>query len=190
MKKHIPNILSASRIIAAAYLFTFKDFYSPVFLGIFIFCAFTDFLDGKLARKFHCESMLGSALDTIGDALTYFSLIKILVVEKMIPMEIFMWLLVLVAICFVGALIPLIKFKKMFSPHTVLSKFLGAGLFLMPIAVQAISPTTYLIILAAYATICAVEVFSIQVVNKEPYDALSIFHAIKNRNKGTADTEN
>ena len=60
-------------------------------------------------------------------------------------------------------------------------KFLGAALFFMPLAVQFIQPTTYLIILTAYATLVEAEVFMIQVLNKEPYDALSIFHAIKNR---------
>lgn len=82
MKKHIPNILSASRIIAASFLFTYNDFYDPVFLCIYVFCATTDFLDGKFARKYHCETVLGAALDTIGDALTYLSLIKILIVQK------------------------------------------------------------------------------------------------------------
>lgn len=179
--KHIPNILSLSRIIAASFLFTFNDFYDHTFLALYVFCAFTDFFDGKIARKYHCESMLGAALDTIGDAMTYLPLIKILLVQKLIPSWIFAWLLVDIVVCFIGALIPLIRFKTFFSPHTVLSKFLGAALFFMPIAVQVIKPLTYLVLLAGYATLCLVEVFSIQVINKEPYDALSIFHAIKNR---------
>ena len=183
MKKHIPDILSVSRIIAASFLFTYNDFYDPVFLCIYVFCAATDFLDGKFARKYHCETVLGAALDTIGDALTYLSLIKIIIVQKIIPNWIFMWLLVDMAFCLIGAFIPLIKFKKFFSPHTYLSKFLGAALFFLPIAVQFVPPTVYLIILTVYATICEVEVFSIQVVNNEPYDALSIIHAIKNRTK-------
>ena len=63
MIKHIPNILSFSRIIAASFLFTFNDFYNPVFLCIYVFCAATDFFDGKIARKYKCESKLGAALD-------------------------------------------------------------------------------------------------------------------------------
>ena len=179
--KFVPNILSISRIIAASFLFTFNDFYEPMFLVLYIWGAFSDFFDGKIARKYHCESVLGAALDTIGDALTYLPLIKILLVQKLIPNWIFMWLLVDMAFCLIGAFIPLIRFKKFFSPHTWLSKFLGAALFFMPLAVQFIQPTTYLIILTAYATLVEAEVFMIQVLNKEPYDALSIFHAIKNR---------
>ncbi|MBQ7116974.1 MAG: CDP-alcohol phosphatidyltransferase family protein [Clostridia bacterium] len=181
--KYIPNLLSASRIIAAAFLFTFNSFYEPTFLIIYIYCAATDFFDGRIARKYHCESMLGAALDTIGDLMTYLPLIKILLVQRLIPGWIFVWLFVDIVICFIGALIPLIRFKTFFSPHTILSKFLGAALFFMPLAVQMVKPLTYLILLASYATLCLVEVFSIQVINKEPYDALSIIHAIKNARK-------
>ena len=97
--KFVPNILSISRIIAASFLFTFNDFYEPMFLVLYIWCAFSDFFDGKIARKYHCESVLGAALDTIGDALTYLPLIKILLVQKLIPNWIFMWLLVDMAFC-------------------------------------------------------------------------------------------
>ncbi len=181
--KYVPNLLSASRIIVAAFLFTFNSFYEPIFLVLYVYCAATDFFDGKIARKYNCESMLGAALDTIGDAMTYLPLIKILLVQKLIPNWIFVWLLVDIVICFIGALIPLVRFKTFFSPHTLLSKFLGAALFFMPLAVQFVKPLTYLVLLTVYATICLVEVFSIQVINKEPYDALSIIHAIKNLKK-------
>lgn len=183
--KYVPNLLSASRIIAAAFLFSFNSFYEPVFLIIYLFCAATDFFDGKIARRYHCESMLGAALDTIGDMMTYLPLIKILLVQRLIPGWIFAWLLVDIVICFIGALIPFIRFKTFFSPHTILSKFLGAALFFMPLAVQVVKPLTYLILLAGYATLCLAEVFSIQVINKEPYDALSVIHAIKNARKAS-----
>lgn len=140
----------------------------------------SDFLDGKIARKYHCESILGTGLDTIGDATTYLALVRILLVQKLIPNWIFIWLVVDMIVCAISCLIPFVRFKKFFAPHTILSKFLGAALFFLPVAVQFISPLSYLVVLAVYATICLIEVLAIQVVNKEPYDALSIVHAIKN----------
>ena len=48
MKKHIANIVTFSRVIAAMVLFTFKEIGTP-FLIIYVFCAFTDFVDGPIA---------------------------------------------------------------------------------------------------------------------------------------------
>jgi cardiolipin synthase len=71
----IPNILSGGRIILAfLYLIVFRaqdfDGKQGVLAGILIVSAITDFLDGKIARKFHMVSELGKILDPIADKLT------------------------------------------------------------------------------------------------------------------------
>lgn len=181
--KYVPNILSGSRIIAASFLFTFNDFYKPVFLALYIFCAFTDFLDGKIARKYHCESKLGAALDSIGDGMTYLPLLKILIVQKLIPSWLVVWILVDLALAFVGAFIALGRFKKFFIPHTYVGKLLGGVVFVFPLMVQFVPINVWLIAIAVTATINVAEIIYIQAVSKEAEDVLSVFHVNKNVKK-------
>ena len=181
--KYVPNALSISRIAVAAFLFTFNDLYDYLFLALYVYCALTDFLDGKIARKYHCESKFGTALDTIGDAGTYFALLKILATQKMVPGWIVIWLLVAVAFAVVAAFITLIRFKKFFLPHTFLSKILGGMVFGLPIVVQVIPVLTWMTIIGVMATISVIEILLIQILTKEADDALSIFHINKKTEK-------
>lgn len=183
--KYVPNILSVSRIIGASFLFTFNDFYEPVFLILYIFCASTDFLDGKIARKYHCESKLGAALDSIGDGMTYLPLLKILVIQKMVPMWIVIWLLVAIAFAFIGAFIALARFKKFFIPHTYIGKLLGGVIFVLPVMAQFMPVIAWITVIAITATVNIFEIIYIQIVSKEPQDVLSIFHV----NKATENKE-
>ena len=181
--KYVPNILSISRVIAASFLFTFNDFYDPTFLAIYIFCAATDFFDGKIARKYHCESKLGTALDSIGDGMTYLPLLKILVVQKAVPNWIVIWLIVDIGLALVAAFIALIKFKKFFFSHTYIGKLLGLVIFVLPIMVQFMPLIAWVSVIVLNATINVVEIIYINIVSKEAQDVLSVFHVNKNLDK-------
>jgi cardiolipin synthase (CMP-forming) len=72
----IPNILSLFRIILIpifAYVYTkaesSRDYY--IAAGILWISVITDFLDGKIARKFNMISDLGKVLDPVADKLTH-----------------------------------------------------------------------------------------------------------------------
>lgn len=71
----IPNILSAFRIVLAfliPYIYWKPDlaYRMQWLLAIIALSALTDFLDGKIARKFHMISEVGKILDPIADKLT------------------------------------------------------------------------------------------------------------------------
>lgn len=177
--KYVPNILSGSRIIAASFLFTYNDFYDPVFLCLYIFCAATDFFDGKIARKYHCESKLGAALDSVGDGMTYLPLLKILIVQKMVPSWIVIWLFAAIGVALIGATIALIKFKKFFIPHTYIGKLLGGVIFVLPVMVQFMPVIAWLVVISVTATINVLEIIYIQLASKKAQDVLSVFHVNK-----------
>ncbi|MCL2299123.1 MAG: CDP-alcohol phosphatidyltransferase family protein, partial [Firmicutes bacterium] len=64
--KHIPNILSLSRIpLSVAMVFLTK--YPNLFIGLYAAAGVADVLDGMLARRFRWESKLGAKLDSAGD---------------------------------------------------------------------------------------------------------------------------
>lgn len=65
---NVPNILTASRLGMAIVLFVLIEFNQWLAcLGVFIVAAFTDWLDGYLARKWQMGSTLGRNMDPLVD---------------------------------------------------------------------------------------------------------------------------
>ncbi len=68
LKSHIPNFLSAIRIIVAPiFIYTFTSGLYLVSLMIIIFTGVTDAMDGYIARKISATSDIGAYLDVISD---------------------------------------------------------------------------------------------------------------------------
>lgn len=68
--KHIPNIISACRIILSISLLFF--FWQPViFFSIYLICGLSDIVDGMLARGLKVSGKLGAKLDSVGDFLLF-----------------------------------------------------------------------------------------------------------------------
>ena len=73
MNKNVPNILTMARIVCTPLIILF--FLLPIKHGIGVFIAlgiyavgcFTDFLDGKIARKYNLVSDFGRFMDQIAD---------------------------------------------------------------------------------------------------------------------------
>lgn len=71
MKQQIPNMLSASRIVAAIFIFVCVLIDQPASYiaatALFVLASITDYFDGSLARRFKVVSSLGIFLDTTSD---------------------------------------------------------------------------------------------------------------------------
>ena len=148
--KHIPNILSVSRIFLSLSLFFVTK--SPVwFIVIYALSGLTDFLDGYIARRFHLQTDLGAKLDTIGDTTLIIVIASsILAIPWIVPsympwvkegiIENLARILVLVAVIIFVKLVNLIliriKFGEFNSVHTIFNKCIGLPIFLaVPICV-------------------------------------------------------
>ena len=66
MKRHIPNIITLSRIPMAVAL-PFVQSSPAVFWTLYLLCGLSDILDGAVARSTGTVSRLGERLDTIAD---------------------------------------------------------------------------------------------------------------------------
>jgi len=138
--KHVPNLLSAARLLAAPYIFWLlwtKQFDTA--LVWFALAGITDALDGYLARKLHVESPTGAYLDPIADKVLLSGAFLILAMNGAIPT----WLTVLVlgregAILFVAGIFLLKKTRKSFPP-TLAGKLSTAVQIVFILAVVAAS---------------------------------------------------
>lgn len=165
MKKHIANIVTLSRVAGAIVLF-FCNEISSLFLSVYVFCGFTDLIDGPIARKTNSSSALGATLDTVGDVMTYLALTKILIMKKLVPLWILIWIISAGLMFGVCALVSNHRFKKFYLPHTWLGKIFGGSVFVLPIAMQFMSGKIWMSVICTIATIHSFELLYIQLKNK------------------------
>ena len=86
---NLPNKLSCLRIILVpvmALIFLLDFAYAPLIaVVVFALAAFTDFLDGKIARKYNMVTDLGKLLDPIADKLLVLFALFLVVEANLIP---------------------------------------------------------------------------------------------------------
>ena len=78
MRKHIPNLLSLSRVLLTPvflYFLLFSSHGHAKFISaiIFTFASITDAFDGKIARKYGVETRFGKFLDPLADKILILS---------------------------------------------------------------------------------------------------------------------
>jgi len=133
MLKHIPNIISISRIVLViALLFTFHN--ALLFLVLYLICGLSDVIDGYIARKTKTESELGAKLDSIAD----FALFAVITVFVIILMGnkilIFLPLIIIIALIrFANIAIAAYKYHSFATLHTWGNKLTGLLLFTTPL---------------------------------------------------------
>lgn len=86
MKKNIPNILTALRLIMVPFLgyFMYSEKYI-LSLAIFAIGGFTDILDGFIARKCNLVTKWGKVFDPLADKLMQVTALTFLVIQDFIP---------------------------------------------------------------------------------------------------------
>ena len=156
MINNVANILTSFRILGSILLLLFPVF-SKAFYSIYLFCGFTDMIDGAIARKTESVSEFGARLDTIADfVFMTVALIKIVPPSSYSPMDVD-WIII-VALIKVGAVVAVfIRKKKLLSIHSVLNKATGFALFLLPLTLT-FAPTTYSVAaVSVLATVAVVQ---------------------------------
>lgn len=191
LKRNLANIISAIRIIAGACLYLFSDI-TGGFIAIYIVCGITDLLDGPVARKFNSTSAVGAALDTVGDAVTYMALAKILLVKRMIPIWIVYWMLGVLGLHIIAGLVSFKKTKKFYVVHSLFGKILGGSIFVLPFAMWIVSKTgleyiqtvhILLAIIAGFSTIAGIESLAIQSKILDPQTQIKTIYGLIKNNK-------
>ena len=91
MSKHIPNIITSIRIALLPFVYLFYlthwfPYSQYVAITIFIIAAITDFLDGKIARKYNLVSNIGKMLDPIADKMLFYTGLFLAIVTGILPL--------------------------------------------------------------------------------------------------------
>jgi phosphatidylglycerophosphate synthase len=135
MRLNIPRILLYSRLLFAIIIVcvTFFPCSSPKIIVLFLmyFGILTDIFDGLIARRLNVSTENLRLLDTVFDLLFYVSILFFIV--SINPRELSENLLLIsIIIILEGSMyiISLVRFRKLPSPHAILSKFWGLYLII------------------------------------------------------------
>ena len=151
---HIPNIITALRILGAACLLLCNPA-GVAFWIIYGLCGLSDMLDGYMARKLHAESKTGAMLDSMADiCFVAFCAIRLLPVLQ-IPTWLWIWAGLIVIIKIINQISALVVHKRLCFFHTTANKLTGLLLFLfVPTMFWSIVPIA---IVAGIATFAAIQ---------------------------------
>lgn len=155
-KMNIANLTTLSRIVFAAIVL-FSDTFSVQFYIFYLLGAFTDMIDGTVARKTNTVSEYGSKLDTAAD----FVFVVVCLI-KMIPALnidawIYVWVVAIVVIKVINVVSGYVKQKKFVAVHTVMNKVTGALLFALPLTSHLVELRYSAIVVCAVATFAAIQ---------------------------------
>ena len=154
--KHIPNIITALRIVGAFGLL-FYDFRSAVFWTLYLVCGLSDMLDGFLARKLRCESKAGASLDSVADlAFVACCCVKLIPVLNL-PLWLWIWAGAIVVVKVINQISALVMYKKFCFPHTFANKATGLLLFVAVPLTIFLEASVPMVVTAALATFAAVQ---------------------------------
>ena len=156
MIKNVANILTSFRILGSILLLLFPAF-SVEFYSIYLFCGFSDMIDGTIARKTNSAGEFGAKMDTVADLVfVAVSLIKWLPTIQ-IPGWLWIWGSV-IAIIKIGNIVWGYVSKKQFiSLHTVMNKVTGLLLFLLPFTLSFVKLKYSALIVCLVATFSAIQ---------------------------------
>ena len=167
MTKHIANTLTGCRILGSILLLFFPVF-SVAFYIIYLFCGFSDMIDGTIARKTNSTSKFGSQLDTIADfVFVVVSLFKLLPALH-IPHWLWIWSGVIAVIKISNIIWGYVSKKQFISMHTIMNKVTGFLLFLLPLIMLFWEWNYIAIVVCAIATLSAIQEGFYIITDREP----------------------
>ena len=173
--KKIPNILCILRIVLSLSFLLLRPF-SGLFLAVYLFCGFTDMIDGYIARKANAVSTLGAALDSAADTMFIGILMLVLLPIMKIPQWIWIYIAVIAAVRIASVLIAYIKYRKIAMLHTYSNKATGLILFTVPILYSYIDMSLLGGIVCTIALLSAAEEMLLQIRSRAlNRDAKGIF---------------
>ena len=172
--KHIPNMLSFSRVILTILLIFISPTLGLISFIVYCVAGFTDMIDGPLARRIpNGQSKIGTALDSTADML----MIIVGVFFIMPAMEIWtgLWFTVIGALVFKilsASISGLVKHKQVLFTHTIMNKVAALFLFSAPIVYFIIGShlaiNVYIVFIVCWVFVATLEEAAINLLLVKP----------------------
>lgn len=157
MKRHIPNIITLSRIPMAVAL-PFVQSSPAVFWALYLLCGLSDVLDGAVARSTGTVSRLGEKLDTIADIIFVAVWIVLFIPAMNVGRWLWIWTGVIALIKVVNVISGLAMKKGFVAKHTPANKATGILLFLLPMVILLeVIKVPYIVLVCLLATFAAIQ---------------------------------
>ena len=157
MKRHIPNIITLSRIPMAVAL-PFVQSSPAIFWTLYLLCGLSDILDGAVARLKGTVSRLGERLDTIADIIFVAVWMVLFIPAINVGRWLWIWTGAIALIKVVNIISGFVMKKGFVAKHTLANKATGILLFLLPIILLwEVIKVPYIILVSLLATFAAVQ---------------------------------
>ncbi|MDY3928396.1 MAG: CDP-alcohol phosphatidyltransferase family protein [Clostridia bacterium] len=166
--KHLPNIITLTRIASALLLLPVQAF-SQAFFLIYTYCGISDILDGALARKLRCNNESGAKLDSVADIVFYavaaYKIFPVLCSE-LTPL---IWCIIAAAalIRIISYAAAAVKYRCFASLHTYMNKLTGFLVFSVAYIIFLPFAKQYCMIISITAVIAALEELLIHISTNE-----------------------
>lgn len=130
---------------------------SVPFYSLYIIAGVTDMIDGTIARKTGAVSEFGSKLDTAADFI--FVVVCLIKLLPILDIEIWMliWIGIIAIIKVINIVSGIIVQGRFVSVHSVMNKFTGVLLFVLPLTVTIIDLRYSAVIVCAAAAFAAIQ---------------------------------
>jgi len=136
--KHIPNIITASRIVCSVFLLLIEPL-SLWFFIIYLLCGISDIFDGYIARRTKSISQFGATLDSVADANFIGVLLIIFIPKFQWPLWIVIWVGTIALVRFISLAVGFVKYHTFAFLHTYANKLTGLLLFSFPFSYSALA---------------------------------------------------
>ena len=172
MKRHIPNIITSVRLIAALALLcltTRGDTATRYFLFLFIAAGVSDMLDGHLARRLDCCTEFGAKLDSISDLALYVASTLFLI--RFAWLDVQRWLPLVIIGAALQALHLVLSFwrhKQFPAYHSTFSRLAAYMIFFAVVAFWHFHLQYAIPLIAVLWTACSIEGMIISVILRRP----------------------
>ena len=149
------NFITSARILCSLALL----FCTPLSLPFYVLyttAGSSDIFDGLIARKTNTSTKFGAKLDTFADIIFVAAvLIKLLPLFEL-PVWIIVWVGVIALIKLVNIVIGFVRHHTLTAVHSVINKFTGVLLFILPFTIQIINIRYTAPLVCIVATVAAI----------------------------------
>lgn len=183
---HVPNLLSAFRIVAAPILLLLAWYgHRDGFVALFAAALLSDILDGRIARRFDLVSGFGAQLDQWGDFALWASLpFAAWWLWPDIVLREASWVALAMICLLLPTTIAWIRYREVPGYHTWSVKF-GSVLMGVSLPLLLLFDFPWLFrVAASFQVVCALDELGITLLLAEcRHDVPSVFHAARMRRR-------